>query len=178
MRRVVVVFLVGLALAFGAFYYFSWPTTLSGSPGNAVGFDDVKPGEKLHVGLMDFTVEGRHEITIVTVKLNSPSAGIELDAARVSLGDAGGSIGSERGDQPTVEALPRAPGAVLQSNERGTFVVSFFATASGSFNGITITYTTGWLTRSVTLGPKVTVTVPAPATTPTPSPSPSPSPSF
>ena len=173
MRRAILVFLIGLGLAFSAFYYFSWPTTLSGSAGHLVRFGDVKPDEKLHVGLIDFTVAGRHDITIVTVKLNSPSVGIELDAARVDSGPAGNSIGSERGDQPTVEALPRAPGSVLHPDDRGSFVVTFFATGSGSFNGITITYTTGWLTRSVTLGPKVTVTVPAPATTLSPSPTPS-----
>ena len=173
MRRVLVIMLVGLALAFGAFYAFSWPTTLSGSAGDSLSFGDVALDEPLHVGLMNFAVTGRREIKIVTVKLNAPTSGIELVSTRVGLGAAGTSIGSERGEQPSIDALPRAPGYTLHPRDGGSFVVTFKATETGSFDGIIVTYRTGWLTRSVTLGPKVSVTVPVPSSPPSPSPSPS-----
>lgn len=169
--------ILGLALAFGAFYVFSWPTTLSGNPGNALHLGEVETGELLHAGMINFTVSGRREIEIVTVKLNAPTAGIELVATRVGLGQTGTSIGSERGEQPSIDALPRAPGSVLSPKDRGSFVVTFRATQSASFDGLIVTYRTGWLTRSVKLGPKVTVTVPISPSDPTASPSPSPTPS-
>lgn len=166
--------ILGLALAFGAFYVFSWPTTLSGSAGNSLHFGDVETDELLHAGLMNFAVSGRREIEIVTVKLNAPTAGIELVATRIGLGEAGTSIGSERGEQASIDALPRAPGYVLYPKDRGSFVVTFRAERSASFDGLIVTYQTGWLTRSVRVGPKVTVTVPISSTVPTVSPSPSP----
>lgn len=169
--------ILGLALAFGAFYVFSWPTTLSASAASSLHFGDVETDELLHSGLMNFTVSGRREIEIVTVKLNAPTSGIELVATRVGLGEAGTSIGSERGGQPSIDALPRAPGYVLYPKERGSFVVTFRATQSASFDGLIVTYQTGWLTRTVKVGPKVTVTVPISPTVPTASPSPSPIPS-
>jgi hypothetical protein len=174
MRRAILMSIIGLALAFGAFYVFSWPTTVSGSFGDELGFREATAGELLHSGLFDFKVAGHRDIEILTVKLNSPSPGLSLVSARVGLGGAG-SIGSASGPQPAIDALPRAPGFVLHPRDDGAFVVSFQAVAPGTFtfSGITVVYQTGWLTRSVKLGPRVTVTVPEPSTTPSPNPTPS-----
>jgi hypothetical protein len=172
MRRIIVMSIIGLALAFGAFYVFSWPTTVSGTFGNALGFADAKPDELLHTGLLNFKVAGRREITIVTVKLNSASPGLSLVSTHVALG--GSSVGALSGPRPEIDSLPRAPGFVLYPRDSGAFVITFRATSPGTFTftGITVVYQTGWLTRSVKLGPKVTVTVPEPSTTPSPSPTP------
>jgi hypothetical protein len=162
--------IIGLALAFGVFYAFSWPSTLSGTLGNQVGFNEKEPGGLLHTGLFNFEVVGKREIKIVTVKLMDPSPGIVLVATRMGTG---GEAGALRGDVPEIDKLPRAPGFVLQSNDRGAFVVTFKVLDPGrfTFNGIVVTYQTGWLTRTVKLGPKVTVRVPEPSSTPSPSPS-------
>jgi hypothetical protein len=167
---------LGLAIAFGVFYFMSWPATLSpvGAGGNGLGFDDVEIGEMLHTGLMIFEVKGPREVKIVTVKLNAPTLGIKLEGSRLGLGASGTSVGGLRGDQPSIDALPPAPGSVLPKNARGSIVITFTATQSGSFDGLVVTYQTGWLTRTVRLGPKVTVTVPGSPTEPGSSPSPSP----
>jgi hypothetical protein len=164
--------IIGLALAFAAFYVFSWPTTVSGTFGNALSFNKATAGELLHSGLFNFKVAGRRGIKIITVEMNSPSPGLSLVSVRVGLGGSG-SIGSASGPRPDIESLPHAPGFVLNPRDDGTFVVTFRALAQGrfTFNGILVTYQTGWLTRTVKLGPKVTVRVPEPATTPSPSPS-------
>src|SRR5437867_12112763 len=75
MRRGIIVSIIGLALAFGAFYVFSWPTTLHGDRGDEVVFPDSPPNQLLHTGQVPFKVSGRREISIVTVKLNAPSPG-------------------------------------------------------------------------------------------------------
>ena len=173
MRRIVVMSIIGLGLAFGAFYYFSWPTTLSGrSGGDEISFPDAPPEQQLHTGQFLFEVSGRHRITIVTVRLNDPSSGFALVAARVGLGDSGASIGTASGPTPEIEALPRAPGFVLNPRDTGAFVITIRAFGPGDFvfHGITVTYQTGWLTRSITFGPTVKVKVPAdisPVPTPT-----------
>jgi hypothetical protein len=118
MRRIVVMSIIGLALAFGAFYFFSWPTTLVARSGSvALSFPDSPPEQLLHTGQFLFKISGRHRITIVTVRLNGPSTGLTLVAARVGLGTSGSSIGSAAGPSPEVEALPRAPGYTLSPND-------------------------------------------------------------
>jgi hypothetical protein len=172
MRRVVFMSIVGLGLAFGIFYALSWPSTVQGSRGNNVVLHDVAPGELLHVGLGNFRVAGNRDATVVTVKLNDPSAGIEIVATRVALaGNGRPSIGVLRGPQPTVEILPRAPDYVLHPKDEGGFVVTFRVLSGGSFTfkGFSITYQTGWLTRTAHLGPDVIVEAPGTGT-PTPTP--------
>jgi hypothetical protein len=165
MRRVVVMSVIGLALAFGVFYTLSWPSTLEGSLGNSVTLDPVKPDELLHVGLGIFKTVGRRDVNVVTVRLNGQSPGIEIVATRVALAERGGlTLGVLRGPQPTVDALPRAPGYVLHSNDAGGFVVTFRVASPGTytFRGFLVTYQTGWLTRTVLLGPTVTIVAVAP----------------
>jgi hypothetical protein len=168
MRRAIVVSIIGLAIAFGAFYAFSWPSTLSGELGDEVGFNNAKPGEQLHMGLALFTVRGPRDVKILSVKLRDPSPGLVLVATRIGHG---GEAGALNGERPEIDALPLAPGALLHPGREGAIVVTFHAVGPGdySFNGITVTYETGWLTRTVKLGPKVTVKVPVPSTSPTPS---------
>lgn len=166
--------IVGLGLAFGIFYALSWPSTVEGSRGNDVVLSDVTQGELLHVGLGNFRVAGERDATVVTVKLNDPSAGIEIVGTRVALaGNGRQPIGVVRGPQPTVDVLPRAPGYVLHPKDEGGFVVTFRVLSPGhfTFKGFAITYQTGWLTRKVHLGPNVIVDSPD---TGTPSPTPTP----
>jgi hypothetical protein len=177
MRRVLVMSLIGLMLAFGVFYAFSWPSSLEGARGSEAGIDDVKVGELLHVGLADFRVAGRRPIKIVTVKLVRPSAAISLVETRIYLaGNGRPSVGVQRGEDRSVAALPRAPGYVLNDTDSGSFVATFTIDSPGdfSFDGFEVTYQTGWLTRSVTLGTRVTIRAPAPLVVPAPSPSASP----
>jgi hypothetical protein len=170
MRRGIVISIIGLALAFGTFYVFSWPSSLSGKLGDEVGFNATKPEELLHTGLFLFTVRGPRDIKITTVKLNDSSPGLVLVASRLG---GGGAAGALTGERPEIDRLPSAPGAILHPNDAGAFVITFRALNPGryGFNGITVTYQTGWLTRTVKLGPRVTVRVPETASTPSPSPS-------
>src|SRR5437867_1403603 len=73
MRRGIIVLIIGLALAFGAFYVFSWPTTLHCDRGIELVIPASPPNLLLHTGQDPFTVAGRRQISIVTVKLNAPS---------------------------------------------------------------------------------------------------------
>jgi len=174
MRRVVFMSIVGLGLAFGIFYALSWPSTVEGSRGNDVVLSDVTQGELLHVGLGNFRVVGERDATVVTVKLDDPSAGIEIVATRVALaGNGRPSVGVVRGPQPTIDVLPRAPGYVLHPKDEGGFVVTFRVLSPGhfTFKGFAVTYQTGWLTRTAHLGPDVIVDVPD-SGTPTPRPTP------
>jgi hypothetical protein len=173
MRRGIVISIIGLALAFGTFFVFSWPSTLSGtSTGDTIGFPDSPPDQELHVGQMLFTVSGSHEIKIVSVRLNAATPGLSLVAARIGLGGKGASVGTEVGPQPDIDKLAQAAGFTLHPKETGGFVITFRPVVAGAFvfRGITVTYQTGWLTRSVTFGPTVKVKVRAgiaPVPTPT-----------
>jgi len=165
---VILISIVGLALAFGAFYAFSWPSTLAGKRGDHTGFAASKPKVLVHTGQFLFKVTGRRDVKISTVKLMTPSPGLELVAIRIG----GSEAGALTGEHPEFEALPRAAGAVLRAGAEGAFLVSFRALDPGrfSFEGIEVTYQTGWLTRTVKLGPRVTVRVPGPSTTPSATP--------
>jgi len=165
MRRTIFVALAGLLFAFTFFYVFAWPSTMSSRSklSDTIGFDKVVPGELLYAGLGPFSIVGRRDMTVVTVKLNDPSVGIELLETRVDLFAGGVGLGVARGTDPLsagIERLPRAPNYVLRSADEGGFYVAFKVLSRGTFRfrGIEVTYQTGWLTRSVVLGPTVTVT--------------------
>jgi hypothetical protein len=163
MRRVLVMSLVGLLLAFGVFYVFSWPSTIESAPASGVTISQVKVGELLHVGMADFTISGDRPITVLTVRLNGASPEIELLAARLFIEESGkSSVGVLRGEGTSVDSLPRAPGYVLHSTDRGSFVVTFRVSSPGRFelDGFTVRYQTGWLTRSVRVGPRIVVEAP------------------
>ena len=171
MRRPLFVTIAGLALAFGAFYWLGWPSSLKGSGGNKIGFNDVEAGEVLYVGL-NFDVIGRREIHVTTVKLDGATGNVNLVDVRLS---AAGSpdfvaVGALREPQPDVDALPRAAGTTLRPGQSGFFIVVFRAETLGkfSFRGLNVKYRSGWLTRSAVLMPRVDadVTVP-PSPTPT-----------
>ena len=170
-KRTVFVAIAGLIFAFTFFYAFGWPSTLASNAGAPTTFDKVNTGEILHAGLGPFYVHGQRHVSIVTVRLKEPSPGIELVGTHVALSPTlpGGAL---RGVQNAIEALPRAPGYVLRPGDAGAFWVTFRVLSPGSFSfrGITITYQSGWLTRSVVLGANVRADT---IETPTPSPSPS-----
>jgi uncharacterized protein (DUF58 family) len=171
-RRPLFVTIVGLALAFGAFYWLGWPSSLKGSTGNKIGFNDVAAGELLYAGL-NFDVIGRREIYVTTVKLEGATSEVNLVDVRLSV--AGSSdfapVGALREPQPDVDALPRAAGATLRPGQSGFFVVVFRADALGrfSFRGLNVKYRSGWLTRSAMLMPRVEADV---TVSPTPTPTP------
>jgi hypothetical protein len=160
MRRALFVAVVGLGLAFGVFYALSWPATMSGPDpsGTEVGFNHVAEGEMLHAGLGPFRVGGSRNVKIITVLLNDSSPGIELVAIRVALVGSGRTmLGTARGHKPDLETLPAAAGYVLHPGDEGSINVSFRVPSPGrySFRGITVRYQTGWITRSVVIGPTV-----------------------
>jgi len=174
MRRIVVMSIIGLALAFGVFYAFSWPSTVTATTGgNEVGFPTAAAGELLHTGAMTFKVGGNRDVQLVTVKLESPTPGLELVATHVGLREnLAVHSTTETGPQAYIDALPKAPGYVLRPGDEGAFVVTFRALDPGTFafDGIVVTYQSGWLTRTVKLGPRVTVKVPGSSTTSSPAP--------
>lgn len=166
MRRPLFVTIVGLALAFGAFYWLGWPSSLKGSGGNTVGFNDVEVGELLYAGL-DFEVIGRREIHVTTVKLEGATGDVNLVDVRLSMaGSDFVRVGARREPQPDVDALSRAAGASLRPGQSGLFVVVFRAGTLGklSFRGLNVRYRSGWLTRSALLMPRVEADVTASAT--------------
>ena len=160
MRRIVFTSIIGLGLAFGVFYALSWPATIQGTVGRRVTIEQASVNGLIYVGLGRFRVIGPRDATVVTVKLQDPSVAIVLEATRVALVSSNAPlVGVERGPQPAVDALPKAPGYVLHPQDIGVFVVSFRAVSAGTFtfHGFILTYQTGWLTRTVHLGPTVTV---------------------
>ena len=170
MRRPLFVTILGLALAFGAFYWLGWPSSLKGTSGNKIGLNEVAAGTRLYVGL-DFDVIGRRPIEISTVRLDGPTVNVSLVDVRLSVAGSARFVpaGALREPQPDVDALPRAAGATLRPGQSGFFVVVFRAEALGksSFSGLSVKYRSGWLTREALLMPRVEadVTV-SPAPTP------------
>ena len=167
MRRTLFVTIAGLIFAFTFFYVLAWPSTISSrSPiDNTTGFNKVKPGESLYVGMGPFQVVGRKSVTIVSIRLHDPSPGIEFVDARLDRAGPGYvALGAPGEDVvPSIQRLPEAPGAVLRSGDGGGFYVTFTVNDPGSyrFRGIEVVYQAGWLTRTTVLGPSVTAVIPS-----------------
>jgi hypothetical protein len=167
------VIIVGLALAFGVFYFTGWPSTLEvlGGGGDEVALGDAAPGELLNFGVGPVRVVGKREVNIHAVRLLDPSPGLELVSVRLSgIGPTENpSFGVTRGPQPDIERLPTASGSIMKGGTGGFLIVTVRATSPGShrLRGLLVRYGTGWLTRSAGLGATASVRIP----TPTPAPS-------
>jgi hypothetical protein len=165
--RSFLVIAVGLALAFGVFYFTGWPSTLDGPSlgGNEVGFRDAAPGELLHFGVGPVDVVGKREAKINAVRLIDPSPGLELFSVRRSSH----LLGTSRGEQPDIQGLPTASGSALKGGTSIFLIVTIRALTPGSYRlrGVLVRYGSGWLTRSAGFGPTASATIVSP--TPVPS---------
>jgi hypothetical protein len=154
---------IGLAIAGGVFAGFGWPGSLDPAHSNSRYGVTAAVDEELHVGLGPFHPGGPREIKITAVSLVDPSPAIQLASIRITRFDDAVKVplGSDKGPREDIEGLPEAVGIVLEPGEDGGFWVSFRVTATGthSFKGIRVTYRSGWLTRTVVVGPSTQVRV-------------------
>ena len=154
---------IGLAIAAGVFAGFGLPGTLKTAHSDSRYGMTAATDEEIHVGLGPFHPSGPREIRIIAVSLEDPSPAIQLDSIRMTLFNdpAPVVLGSDKGPREDITALPEALGVVLESGEDGGFWVSFHVTATGvhNFSGVRVTYRSGWLTRTVVVGPPTQVRV-------------------
>jgi hypothetical protein len=154
---------IGLAIAGGVFAGFGLPGTLKTAHSDSRYGMTAAIDEVIHVGLGPFHPSGPREIKIIAVSLENPSPAIQLDSIRITRFDDAAPVilGSDKGPREDIAALPEAPGVVLEPGEDGGFWVSFHVTATGShnFSGVRVTYRSGWLTRTVVVGPRTQVRV-------------------
>ncbi|MGH2794844.1 MAG: hypothetical protein ACRDKG_11125 [Actinomycetota bacterium] len=153
---------IGLLIAGGIFAGLGLPGSLG--VGEASGRYTVvaEIDEKIYVGLGPIDPSGR-KIEILSVELVAPSPAVQVDGIRITRFNDPNPIllGSGKGERPDIDALPDALGAILNSGDKGGFWVGFRVTATGmhGFEGVRITYRSGWLTRSAVVGPPVQVRV-------------------
>ncbi|MGH2726362.1 MAG: hypothetical protein ACRDKS_05235 [Actinomycetota bacterium] len=151
---------IGLAIAAGVFAGFGLPGTLKAAQSESKYAVNASVGDVIHVGLGPFHPSGPREIKILSVSLQDPSPAIQLDSIRITLFNdpntvlLGSDVGEER---PDIDALPLALGRVLQPGEDGGFWITFRVNATGdhTFKGVRVTYKSGWLTKTVIVGPNV-----------------------
>ena len=153
---------IGVLIAGGIFAGLGLPGSLG--VGEASGRYTVvaEIDEKIYVGLGPIDPSGR-KIEILSVELLAPSPAVQLDGIRITRFNDPDAIllGSEKGERPDIDDLPEARGSVLHAGDKGGFWISFHVTATGQhgFDGVRITYRSGWLTRSTVVGPPVQVRV-------------------
>ena len=149
---------IGLAIAAGVFAGFGLPGTLKTAHSDSRYSVTAAVDEEIHVGLGPFHPSGPREIRIIAVSLEGASPAIQLDAVRITRFDdpAPVVLGSDKGPREDIAALPEALGVVLESGEDGGLWVSFHVSATGvhTFSGVRVTYRSGWLTRTVVVGPR------------------------
>lgn len=152
---------IGLAIAAGVFAGFGLPGTLKAAQSEQNRYViTTQIGEVIHVGLGPFHPSGPREIKILSVTLENPSPAIQLDSIRITLFNDPNVVvlGSDSGtERPDIDALPLAIGKVLEPGQDGGLWITFRVNATGdhSFKGVKITYKSGWLTKTVIVGPNV-----------------------
>ncbi|MGH2786068.1 MAG: hypothetical protein ACRDJ1_12460 [Actinomycetota bacterium] len=153
---------IGLLIAGGVFAGLGLPGSLGVGETASRYIVVASADERIYVGLGPIDPSGR-KLSIVSVELVSPSPAIQLEAIRLTRFNDPNPIllGSDKGERPDIDGLPRALGAALDAGDKGGFWISFHVTAAGlhRFEGLRITFRSGWLTRSTVVGPPVQVRV-------------------
>ncbi len=150
---------IGLAIAAGVFAGFGLPGTLKPAQSDSRYAVIAAVGEVIHVGLGPFHPSGPREIKILSATLQDPSPAIQASSIRITLFNDPNTVllGSATGVREDVDALPLALGRVLQPGQDGGFWITFTVNATGdhTFKGLRVTYKSGWLTKTVIVGPNV-----------------------
>lgn len=154
---------IGLAIAGGVFAGLGLPGSLTAARSDSRYSLNVVIDQIVHVGLGPFEPGGPRQIKIVEITLENASPAIQIDAIRVSRfrDPANVPLGSDTGPRPDIDALPLALGTVLEPGQNGGLWLTFHVTSTGqhALDGLRVTYRSGWLTRSVIIGPTVKVRV-------------------
>jgi hypothetical protein len=158
-RRPLFVTIVGLALAFGVFYWLGWPSSLNGPPSGSreAIFMCTPHATEQHAVLGPFAVVGRKGIDIQTVRLEDPLPGTSLTRASVGpVEDPLAFFKAEGGRD--LDELPSVAGATLRPGQRFRIYLTYNVPPApggagpGGFRGIRLGYRSGWLSRSGAYG--------------------------